>query len=75
MSIEQHKQNRVWAIDALDTLNRFVSDGDIDAPAEIEVTEIENNRRNLLEGKYRALILGAFHVGKSTLVNAYLGAA
>ncbi len=73
MSIEQHKQNRVWAIDALDTLNRFVSDGDIDAPAEIEVTEIESNRRNLLEGKYRALILGAFNVGKSTLVNAYLG--
>ncbi|MCC6152862.1 MAG: hypothetical protein IT367_03845, partial [Candidatus Hydrogenedentes bacterium] len=55
MSIEQHKQNRVWAIDALDMLNRFVSDGDIDAPADTEFAEIETNRKNLLEGKYRAL--------------------
>jgi hypothetical protein len=73
MSIEQHHANRTWAIDALDTLNRFVSDGDIEGGVESELSEIEATRRSLLEGKYRALILGAFNVGKSTLVNAYLG--
>ncbi|NUM52925.1 MAG: dynamin family protein [Candidatus Hydrogenedentes bacterium] len=73
MSIEQHHANRSWAFDALNTLNRFVSDGDIEGPVESEISEIEAKRRNLLEGKYRTLILGAFNVGKSTLVNAYLG--
>ncbi|MBM3289775.1 MAG: hypothetical protein FJY92_06450, partial [Candidatus Hydrogenedentes bacterium] len=73
MSIEQHHANRIWAIGALDVLGRFVSDGDIEDAADRETSEIETNRRNLLEGKYRALILGAFNVGKSTLVNAYLG--
>lgn len=72
-SIEQHKANRTWAFDALDVLSRFVSDGDIDGPVDAEKAQIEKNRRNLVEGKYRTLILGAFNVGKSTLVNAYLG--
>ena len=73
MSIEQHHANRNWAIGALDLLNRFVSDGDIEGVVDQEISEIEENRRCLLEGKYKALILGAFNVGKSTLVNAYLG--
>lgn len=73
MSIEQHHANRSWAFDALNTLNRFVSDGDIEGAPESEINEIETTRRNLLEGKYKTLILGAFNVGKSTLVNAYLG--
>lgn len=73
MSIEQHHANRIWAIGALDTLNRFVSDGDIEGVIEAELSQIESTKRTLLEGKYRTLILGAFNVGKSTLVNAYLG--
>lgn len=73
MSVEQHEANRAWAFSALDTLSRFVSDMEIDGPIEVELASIEHRKKNLLEGKYRTLILGAFNVGKSTLINAYLG--
>ncbi|GMU93253.1 MAG: hypothetical protein AMXMBFR4_23110 [Candidatus Hydrogenedentota bacterium] len=73
MSIEQHRANRTWAFNALDTLHGFVSDGDFEGIIEQDRASIEHKRRSLIEGKYRTLILGAFNVGKSTLINAYLG--
>jgi GTP-binding protein EngB required for normal cell division/gas vesicle protein len=73
MSIERHMENRAWAFQALDELDRFTEDPDFQGDAEEERTTIDKKRRELREGKYRVVFLGAFNVGKSTMINAFLG--
>lgn len=73
MSIEKHAENRVWAFQALDELEAFLEDPDFQGDPEEERVTIERKRSELREGKYRVVFLGAFNVGKSTLINALLG--
>jgi GTPase SAR1 family protein len=73
MSIERHIENRAWAFEALDKLEAFLIDPDFEGDAPEETRLIERKRKELKDGKYRVVILGAFNVGKSALVNAFLG--
>lgn len=73
MNIEQHIAHRAWAFQALDTLEAFLGDADFPGDQEEEARVIGRKRRELKEGKYRVVILGEFNVGKSALVNAFLG--
>ena len=73
MNIEQHIAHRAWAFEALDTLESFLSDPDFAGDNEEEARVIGRKRRELKDGKYRVVILGEFNVGKSALVNAFLG--
>ncbi len=73
MSIERHAENRVWAFQALDELEAFLTDPDFQGDPEEERVQIERKRIELREGKYRVVFIGAFNVGKSTLINALLG--
>jgi GTPase SAR1 family protein/gas vesicle protein len=73
MGIDKHLENRTWAFEALDTLRAFLDDDDFEGDVEAEQTTIDRKYKDLLEGKYRVVFLGAFNVGKSTLINAFLG--
>ncbi len=73
MNIEQHIAHRAWAFQALDALEVFLDDPDFVGDKEEEARIIGRKRRELKEGKYRVVILGEFNVGKSALVNAFLG--
>lgn len=73
MSIEQHAERRNWAFGALDQLQYFTEDPDFEGIAEHELSGIEGKRAELRDGKYRVVFLGAFNVGKSTMINALLG--
>jgi hypothetical protein len=50
-----------------------LEDGDFEGGVPEERTLIERKRKELQEGKYRVVFLGAFNVGKSALINAFLG--
>lgn len=73
MSIDKHMEHREWTFGALDTLQAFIEDEDFDGDAQAERRAMESKRTELQEGKYRVVFLGAFNVGKSTLINAFLG--
>lgn len=73
MSIERHMENRAWAFHALDTLEQFLEDPDFQGSVDEEQGTIGRKRRELRDGKYRVVFLGAFNVGKSTMINAFLG--
>ncbi|MCC6695163.1 MAG: dynamin family protein [Candidatus Hydrogenedentes bacterium] len=73
MSIEKHTERRAWAFQALDELQNFVQDSDFEGSLEEEDAGIERKRIELRDGKYRVVFLGAFNVGKSTMINALLG--
>ncbi|HOJ33787.1 MAG TPA: dynamin family protein [Candidatus Hydrogenedentes bacterium] len=73
MSIEKHAENRAWAFQALDELEDFLQDPDFQGDPDEERVQIERKRTELREGKYRVVFIGAFNVGKSTLINALLG--
>lgn len=73
MSINRHLENREWTFQALDSLEAFLEDPDFEGDAEEERSLLERRRKELREGKYRVVFLGAFNVGKSTLINALLG--
>ncbi|MFP4172690.1 MAG: dynamin family protein [Candidatus Hydrogenedentota bacterium] len=73
MSINRHLENREWTFQALDDLEAFLEDPDFEGDAEEERSLLERRRKELREGKYRVVFLGAFNVGKSTLINALLG--
>lgn len=72
MSMDQHAENRAWAFQALDALQDFLGDEDFEGDREALQAALETKRRELHEGKYRVVFLGAFNVGKSTLINAFL---
>lgn len=73
MSIDRHSENRVWAFEALDELEAFLEDPDFEGDLEEEQGVIGKKRKELRENKYRVVVLGAFNVGKSALINAFLG--
>lgn len=73
MTPDIHAQNRAWAFEALDRLQAFLDDSDFEGPPEEERDALVRARERLQESKYRVVFLGAFNVGKSTLINAYLG--
>jgi GTPase Era involved in 16S rRNA processing len=73
MSIERHIEDRAWAFQALDELDAFLNDPDFEGDVEEETRTIGRKRKELKDGKYRVVILGEFNVGKSALVNAFLG--
>ena len=73
MSINRHLENREWTFQALKSLEAFLEDPDFEGDAEEERSVLERRRKELREGKYRVVFLGAFNVGKSTLINALLG--
>jgi GTP-binding protein EngB required for normal cell division len=73
MTPDIHAQNRAWAFVALDQLQAFLDDPDFEGSEREERDALERSRKRLKEAKYRVVFLGAFNVGKSTLINAYLG--
>lgn len=73
MTIDVHAEHRAWAFGALDELERFLRDPEFEGHLEAEAESIEKRRRELREGKYRVVFLGAYNVGKSSLINAFLG--
>lgn len=73
MSIEQHAERRNWAFEALNSLQHFTDDPDFEGMVDHELAGIEGKRTELRDGKYRVVFLGAFNVGKSTMINALLG--
>lgn len=73
MDIGRHLEERAWAFKALDELQAFLEDADFEGGVPEERTLIERKRKELQEGKYRVVFLGAFNVGKSALINAFLG--
>jgi len=73
MSIKVHQENRLWAFDALKALEQFISDPEFEGEKELEKARIEGKKRELKDGKYRVVFLGEFNVGKTTLINTFLG--
>lgn len=73
MSSEKHAADRIWAFQGLDQLQAFLDDPDFEGSSHDEVAILDRKRTELRDGKYRVVFLGAFNVGKSTLLNAFLG--
>jgi len=73
MTSAKHAENRLWAFQALDRLEGLVKEPGFEGAAETEQADIDHNRKELREGKYRVVFLGSFNVGKSALINALLG--
>ncbi len=73
MNVEQHIAHRAWAFQSLDTLEAFLTDPDFVGDSEDEARVLERKRRELKDGKYKVVFLGEFNVGKSALINAFLG--
>lgn len=71
-----HEEQRKWVIGALETLQGFIGeDEDFRGDGAHESKTIANQLASIAEGKYRVVFLGAFNVGKSTAINAFLGGA
>ncbi|MBI5095567.1 MAG: dynamin family protein [Candidatus Hydrogenedentes bacterium] len=73
MSSEKHAAHRAWAFEGLDRLQSFLEDSDFEGSQPDEAALLDRTRIDLRDGKYRVVFLGAFNVGKSTLLNAFLG--
>lgn len=73
MSALKHVVDRAWTFGALDQLQTFLNDSDFEGDVLQEQGVIDGRRRELRDGKYRVVFLGEFNVGKSTLINAFLG--
>ena len=68
-----HAENREWAFASLDVLQAYLDDEDFHGDSAEARTAIERKREELRESKYQVVFLGAFNVGKSTLINALIG--
>jgi predicted GTPase len=73
MSALKHVENRAWTFGALEQLQAFLGDSDFEGDTLHERSLIDGRHRELHDGKYRVVFLGEFNVGKSTLINAFLG--
>jgi len=73
MGIKEHQENRTWAFEALDYLESFISDSEFEGESQLIRNQINGKRNELKDGKYRVVFLGEFNVGKTTLINAFLG--
>lgn len=71
-----NQENREWLLQALCHLENFVAhDEDYYGDRVYESKAIAYQKHVIQEGKYRVVFLGAFNVGKSTAINAFLGGA
>lgn len=71
---QTQREGREFALKALAAIRPFVTDSDTrhrDREASLEA--LDQQEKTVREGKFRVVFLGAFNVGKSTLVNALLG--
>lgn len=76
MLINPHQENREWLLTALDYLEEFAAqDEDYFGDRTYEAKAMAYQRAVVEDGKYRVVFLGAFNVGKSTAINAFLGGA
>lgn len=73
MSIDKHVENRAWTFQGLNELQEFLEDPDFEGDRDEERVLLERKRTELQDSRYRVVFLGAFNVGKSTLINAFLG--
>jgi len=73
MSIKSHQENRLWAFEALNSLEQFLADSEFEGEKELEKARIQGKKNELKDGKYRVVFLGEFNVGKTTLINAFFG--
>lgn len=73
MGIKEHQESRRWAFEALDILDKFVEDPEFELEAQPIKNQIYAKKNELKDGKYRVVFLGEFNVGKTTLINAFLG--
>lgn len=76
MKFKDLEQHRDWVLESLGKLDEFMRhDPDFRGNLKHEMRAIADQRRFIEDGKYRVVFLGTFNVGKSTAINAFLGAA
>lgn len=76
MKFRGQEEHRNWVLDALSQLGRFAeSDPDFHGDRAHQKRSIGYQHRIIEDEKYRVVFLGAFNVGKSTAINAFLGGA
>lgn len=73
MSTKAHQENRLWAFEALNSLEQFIADPEFEGEKELEKIRLQGKKNELKDGKYRVVFLGEFNVGKTTLINAFFG--
>jgi len=74
MNFREHEDKRAWILSGLTSLDRFVrEDDDFRGNRAYEQKAIGYQHQIVEDGKYRVVFLGAFNVGKSTAINAFLG--
>ena len=74
MKFRGYEDDRQWLLDALQGLGDFArSDADFRGDRQYHGKSIRYQHRIVEDGKYRVVFLGAFNVGKSTAINAFLG--
>lgn len=76
MMFQHAEERRQWCLTALDRLQDFVEhDPDFHGNRTYEAHALGLQREFVEQGQYRVVFLGAFNVGKSTAINAFLGGA
>ncbi len=76
MKFRGQEEHRNWVLDALAQLGHFIeSDPDFHGDRAHQKRSIGYQHRIIEDAKYRVVFLGAFNVGKSTAINAFLGGA
>lgn len=74
MNFREHEDKRALILSGLASLDRFVrEDDDFRGDRAYEQKAIGYQYQIVEDGKYRVVFLGAFNVGKSTAINAFLG--
>jgi len=71
---QQQEERRAWLLRAFADAGHFAStDPDFRGNRAYETKQLQQQRDAVESGKYRVVFLGAFNVGKSTALNAFLG--
>lgn len=74
MMTNSHEQNRMWLLETLEYLENFSRlDEDYCGDRAYESKAVSYQHAVVRDGRYRVVFLGAFNVGKSTALNAFLG--
>jgi hypothetical protein len=76
MNFQEHEASRSWVLTAIDRLCAFAKqDPDFHGDRSYQLRALGFQRQFVEDGKYRVVFLGAFNVGKSSALNAFLGGA